>query len=60
MSDEEVEGKGKQVKGKLREAAGDLTGDEKAKAKGRMEQGSKAKAYPRRRYLIACFSYLAT
>jgi uncharacterized protein YjbJ (UPF0337 family) len=38
MSDEEAEGKGKQVKGKLREAAGALTGDEKAKAKGRMEQ----------------------
>ncbi len=38
MSDEEAEGKGKQIKGKVREAAGALTGDERAKAKGRIEQ----------------------
>jgi uncharacterized protein YjbJ (UPF0337 family) len=38
MSDEELEGKGKRAKGKLREAGGALTGDDKQRAKGRIEQ----------------------
>lgn len=38
MSNEEEKGQGKQIKGRLREAAGALTGDREMKAKGKIEQ----------------------
>lgn len=38
MSHDEQEGAGKQIKGKLREAAGVITDDEKMQAKGKLEK----------------------
>ncbi len=38
MSEDEVKGRGKQLKGKTREAAGVFTDDKEMKAKGRMEK----------------------
>ena len=42
MSDQEAEGKEKQVKGKVREAAGVILNDKEMQAKGKMEK-TKAK-----------------
>ncbi len=38
-TDEQVGGKGESLKGKLKEGAGKLTGDEDLEAEGQMEQG---------------------
>ncbi len=38
MNKDRIEGSAKQIKGKAKEAAGELTGDEKTKQEGRADQ----------------------
>jgi uncharacterized protein YjbJ (UPF0337 family) len=38
MTDQEIEGKGKQAKGKIREGIGELTGDKSEQVEGKVEQ----------------------